>query len=178
MATAAAAMNLRLSISVSSPRAVRFWPGLVVQDLPEPARSRVMDGGARLPEILELLLTSTAVHAGFEVFIEALASQLQQRVGYRAATVTLRRHGFYDEDVPTLELTLAVNDKARTVEIGPGGFTSLEQHVHEHAVFVLRGRGQVRLGDSSHDVRFGDLVYVSPREPPGLQPGGPSIGLV
>src|SRR5439155_1162419 len=40
---------------------------------------------------------------------------------------TLLSHGFVelppmrlDEDVPTLELTLAVNGKARTVEIGPG----------------------------------------------------------
>jgi len=40
---------------------------------------------------------------------------------------TLLSHGFVelppmglDEDVPTLELTLAVNGKARTIEIGPG----------------------------------------------------------
>jgi len=53
----------------------------------------------------------------------------------------------------------------RYFEIAPGGFTSLEQHVHEHAVVVLRGRGQVQLGDAVHDLSFGDTVYVAPREP-------------
>src|SRR5436309_1953714 len=33
----------------------------------------------------------------------------------------------------------------RYFEIAPGGFSSLEHHGHEHAVVVLRGRGQVRL---------------------------------
>jgi ribulose-bisphosphate carboxylase large chain len=52
----------------------------------------------------------------------------------------------------------------RYFEIAPGGFTSLEQHAHEHAVVVLRGRGQVQLGDSIQDLSFGDTVYVAPRE--------------
>ncbi len=52
----------------------------------------------------------------------------------------------------------------RYFELAPGGFTSLEEHVHEHAVVVLRGRGQVRLGGVVHDLGFGDTVYVAPRE--------------
>jgi quercetin dioxygenase-like cupin family protein len=52
----------------------------------------------------------------------------------------------------------------RYFEIAPGGFSSLEEHVHEHAVIVLRGRGQVRLGEAVHDLGFGDTVYVAPRE--------------
>jgi ribulose-bisphosphate carboxylase large chain len=52
----------------------------------------------------------------------------------------------------------------RYFEVEPGGFTSLEHHVHEHAVVVLRGRGQVRLGDTLHEIGFGDAVYVAPRE--------------
>jgi quercetin dioxygenase-like cupin family protein len=52
----------------------------------------------------------------------------------------------------------------RYFEVAPGGFTSLEEHAHEHAVVVLRGHGQVRLGDVVHDLGFGDTVYVAPRE--------------
>jgi|SRR5262245_55072680 len=52
----------------------------------------------------------------------------------------------------------------RYFEIAPNGFTSLEEHDHEHAVVVLRGRGQVRLGETVHELSFGDTVYVAPRE--------------
>jgi ribulose-bisphosphate carboxylase large chain len=52
----------------------------------------------------------------------------------------------------------------RYFEIAPGGFTSLEEHGHEHVVLVLRGRGQVRLGGAAAELSFGDLVYVAPRE--------------
>ncbi len=52
----------------------------------------------------------------------------------------------------------------RYFEIAPAGFSSREQHVHEHVVVVLRGRGQVRLGEAVHDLGFGDTVYVAPNE--------------
>jgi quercetin dioxygenase-like cupin family protein len=52
----------------------------------------------------------------------------------------------------------------RYFEVAPGGFTSLEEHVHEHAVVILRGQGQVQLGDTVHALGFGDTVYVAPRE--------------
>src|SRR5262249_9064021 len=52
----------------------------------------------------------------------------------------------------------------RYFEMAPGGFTSLEHHVHEHAVLVLRGHGQVQLGDAVHELGFGDTVYVAPDE--------------
>jgi ribulose-bisphosphate carboxylase large chain len=50
----------------------------------------------------------------------------------------------------------------RYFEVAPGGFTSLEEHAHEHMVVVLRGRGHVRLGDAVHELGFGDAVYVAP----------------
>jgi ribulose-bisphosphate carboxylase large chain len=53
----------------------------------------------------------------------------------------------------------------RYFEMAPGGFTTLEHHVHEHAVIILRGRGQVQLGDTQHELGFGDTVYVAPDEP-------------
>jgi quercetin dioxygenase-like cupin family protein len=52
----------------------------------------------------------------------------------------------------------------RYFEIAPRGFSSLEKHVHEHVVVVLRGQGEVRLGDAVHPLAFGDTVYVAPEE--------------
>jgi ribulose-bisphosphate carboxylase large chain len=54
--------------------------------------------------------------------------------------------------------------QVRYFEVQPGGFTTLERHQHEHVVVVLRGRGEVRLGDAVHEVGFGDAVYVAPNE--------------
>jgi S-methyl-1-thioxylulose 5-phosphate methylthiotransferase len=53
----------------------------------------------------------------------------------------------------------------RYFEIAPAGFSSLECHRHEHAVVVLRGQGQVQLGEVVHTIGFGDTVYVAPNEP-------------
>jgi ribulose-bisphosphate carboxylase large chain len=53
----------------------------------------------------------------------------------------------------------------RYFEIAPGGYTTLERHRHEHAVMVLRGRGQVLIGCETRDVAFGDTVYVAPGDP-------------
>jgi quercetin dioxygenase-like cupin family protein len=69
------------------------------------------------------------------------------------------------------------NFQVRYFEIAPAGFTTLEHHRHEHAVVVLRGRGEVRLGDAWHEVGFGDVVYVAPDEVhqlrnPGAEPFG------
>jgi quercetin dioxygenase-like cupin family protein len=52
----------------------------------------------------------------------------------------------------------------RYFEMAPGGFSSLEHHAHEHVVVVLRGRGEVRLGDVVHALGFGDVVYVAPHK--------------
>ena len=52
----------------------------------------------------------------------------------------------------------------RYFEVAPGGFTSLEEHQHEHAVVVMRGQGQVRLGEAVHQLAFGDTVYVASGE--------------
>jgi len=52
----------------------------------------------------------------------------------------------------------------RYFEIAPGGFSSLEHHEHEHAVFVVRGQGEVQLGDQVYQVGFGDTIYVAPQE--------------
>ena len=50
----------------------------------------------------------------------------------------------------------------RYFEVAPGGHSTLEHHGHPHAVVILRGRGQVVLGDVTHDVAPYDCVYVAP----------------
>lgn len=52
----------------------------------------------------------------------------------------------------------------RYFEIEPGGWTSLEQHAHDHGVFVLRGRGQILLDQTEHQVAEGDVIYISPHK--------------
>jgi quercetin dioxygenase-like cupin family protein len=54
--------------------------------------------------------------------------------------------------------------QVRYFELAPGGHTSLEHHGHEHAVVVLRGTGHVWLGETVHELSFGDAVYVAPHE--------------
>jgi len=53
----------------------------------------------------------------------------------------------------------------RYFELAPGGYSTLEQHQHEHAVLVLRGQGEARFGCYVYKVGFGDLVYVAPGDP-------------
>ena len=67
--------------------------------------------------------------------------------------------------------------ETRYFEIGPGGYTSFEKHVHEHCVVVLRGSGRVRLGDDWREVSLGDTVLVESLMPhqfqnPSLEPFG------
>lgn len=52
----------------------------------------------------------------------------------------------------------------RYFEVDPGGQTILDQHVHDHGVFILRGTGKVRLGDKEYEIRFGDVIYISSNE--------------
>jgi quercetin dioxygenase-like cupin family protein len=52
----------------------------------------------------------------------------------------------------------------RYFEVEPGGFTTREQHAHEHVVVVLRGAGLAELGNETAPLGFGDVVYVAPWE--------------
>lgn len=51
----------------------------------------------------------------------------------------------------------------RYFEVAQGGHSTLERHVHAHAVLVLRGRGRVLVGDAIHAIAEHDLVSVAPR---------------
>lgn len=58
----------------------------------------------------------------------------------------------------------APNFHMRYFAVQPGGHTSLDQHPHEHGVYILHGRCRLRLGDEEHELHAGDVVYISGNE--------------
>lgn len=52
----------------------------------------------------------------------------------------------------------------RYFEVAEGGYTTLEQHLHEHVVIVMRGQGVALVGDRRVRLGFGDVLYVAPDE--------------
>lgn len=60
----------------------------------------------------------------------------------------------------TLSSSANMGFEVRYFEIGPGGYTSHERHLHEHAVMVVRGQGRVRLAGETHEVSAFDIVHV------------------
>lgn len=56
----------------------------------------------------------------------------------------------------------ALKFETRYFEVGAGGYSSLEHHEHPHAVIVLRGRGEVLLGNRVEPIAPLDCVYVAP----------------
>ncbi len=52
----------------------------------------------------------------------------------------------------------------RYFAVQPGGYTSLDQHAHDHGVYILHGRARLRLGNAEHVINAGDVVYISGNE--------------
>ena len=52
----------------------------------------------------------------------------------------------------------------RYFAVQPGGHTSLDQHPHDHGVYVLHGRARLRLGEDEHELHAGDVVYIPGNE--------------
>ena len=50
----------------------------------------------------------------------------------------------------------------RYFEVAPGGHSTLEKHLHTHAIMIIRGRGRAILGDSVVDIQAFDLLHVPP----------------
>ncbi|HEY75111.1 MAG TPA: cupin domain-containing protein [Thermoflexia bacterium] len=55
--------------------------------------------------------------------------------------------------------------RVRYFRIEPGGHSGLDQHPHDHGVYILHGRGRVRMGDEEVEVSPGDVVYIPGNEP-------------
>jgi len=56
------------------------------------------------------------------------------------------------------------NFHMRYFAVQPGGHTSLDQHPHDHGVYVLHGRARLRLSDQEHELNMGDVVYIPGNE--------------
>jgi len=52
----------------------------------------------------------------------------------------------------------------RYFAVQPGGYTSLDQHTHDHGVYILHGRARLRLGNKEHELQTGDVVYIPGNE--------------
>ena len=52
----------------------------------------------------------------------------------------------------------------RYFAVQPGGYTSLDQHAHDHGVYVLHGQATLRLGNTAHEISTGDVIYISGNE--------------
>ncbi len=50
----------------------------------------------------------------------------------------------------------------RYFELEPGGYTSLEKHVHTHVLIGARGRGVIALGEERMTLNPDDIAYVEP----------------
>ena len=50
--------------------------------------------------------------------------------------------------------------QVRYFEVAPNGYTSFEEHDHEHCVLVLQGTGEVYLDGDWSVIKEGDLVIV------------------
>ncbi len=48
----------------------------------------------------------------------------------------------------------------RYFEMAPGGYSTLERHVHMHAVMILRGYGRCLVGEDVHEVKPFDLITI------------------
>jgi quercetin dioxygenase-like cupin family protein len=56
----------------------------------------------------------------------------------------------------------ALKCELRYFEMAPGGYSTLEHHQHMHAVLILRGRGEVLVGDEVREIATNDLVTIEP----------------
>ena len=52
------------------------------------------------------------------------------------------------------------NMEIRYFELQAGSCSNYEKHNYEHAVLVLRGKGIVQIGDETHEIGFGDSIFI------------------
>ena len=58
----------------------------------------------------------------------------------------------------------AHNFEIRYFTVPPHGFSSLDEHAHDHGVMVMQGRACVMLGESFQEVSEGDVIYIPSME--------------
>ena len=80
--------------------------------------------------------------------VDVLAYKEEGSAPFRAVT----RQVLFDDP--------ALGCQLRYFEMAPGGHTTLERHVHAHAVVIQRGAGACLVGDRIHRVTPFDLVHI------------------
>ncbi|HSV19044.1 MAG TPA: cupin domain-containing protein [Casimicrobiaceae bacterium] len=80
--------------------------------------------------------------------VDVLAYKEEGSAPFRAVT----RQVLFDDP--------ALGCQLRYFEMAPGGHTTLERHVHAHAVVIQRGAGACLVGDRIHRVAPFDLVHI------------------
>lgn len=58
----------------------------------------------------------------------------------------------------------SLNFHIRYFAVQPGGHTSLDQHTHEHGVYILHGNALLRLENNVYELNAGDVVYIPGNE--------------
>ena len=56
------------------------------------------------------------------------------------------------------------NFHMRYFAVQPGGHTSLDQHAHDHGVYILHGHARLRLENNEYELNAGDVVYIAGNE--------------
>jgi quercetin dioxygenase-like cupin family protein len=95
-------------------------------------------------------------------------SPIRRFQGFRWDDVELMRYK-QEGSAPFLDITRQILFEApnlacelRYFEVAPGGYSTLERHVHMHAVMALRGQGQCLVGDAVYEIGPNDLVEIPP----------------
>ena len=71
----------------------------------------------------------------------------------------------YNSNNATKQVLIGREDGAdhfevRYFTIPPRGFSSLDEHAHDHGVVCVYGRARVQLGDRFEEVGPGDAIYI------------------
>jgi ribulose-bisphosphate carboxylase large chain len=124
--------------------------------------------GRRQPPTEEVVLSAC------ELPVNGHRAELLERLAFRAgyawdgrSTTAYKTNGALPfRDVARTELIGQHGEQTafdvRYFEIGPGGHSSLEWHVHTHVVIGLRGAGMLTSGDERLAVNPLDIAYVPP----------------
>ncbi|HUN39508.1 MAG TPA: cupin domain-containing protein [Acetobacteraceae bacterium] len=98
--------------------------------------------------------------------IEQLPEKREFREGYRwdgVEHMPYKQEGsapFKDVSRQVLFQQPGMGCDLRYFEVGVGGYSTLEQHEHAHAVMILRGHGHCLLGSEVTEVKPFDLVTI------------------
>jgi len=70
------------------------------------------------------------------------------------ATGTFIKWFFKPEETPLYAM--------RVFEVKPGGHIKAHSHPWEHEIYVLKGKGRIRVGESFYDVEEDTAIYIPP----------------